>query len=1529
MPMLVVPGRTSALSGFRLAALAEKFPFPKGAITGISSHHVHFVDLEPSADNRAVYAAAVADHSPGVGDSVGADTPENAWAIISSLLRGPSEVGEAPRDAIRLVADYQPAVAEAADEQKLGDRERVLWVLPRRGTISPWSSKATDIFRLCGLAHAVRRVERGIVYRIVFADGFEVPEYRLSEQKEIISAGSDRMTEAIYEACPEASLIFGQAEARPLRAVPIRGAAAADAAGRPARLVEDIQCIGKEKEEEEEEIAPNESAQDAGESHTHAVALLARANQQLGLALAEDEIAYLVEAFMGRQARAEGIARNPTDAELMMFAQVNSEHCRHKIFGASWTIDGKKQDKSLFDWIRATQQCNPQHVLSAYSDNAAVLEAYEAREIQAWAPDSSNEREWAMRSVPGGVHIVAKVETHNHPTVISPYPGAATGTGGEIRDEGAVGTGSKPKCGLAGFTVSDLRIPGFEQPWEAATGEIGFPAHVASALDIMLEAPLGAAAFANEFGRPAILGYFRTLLQRVPTAMPPLAPLEALQGNQPQQGEESLHAPPVLPDEPDMQCEVRGFHKPIMLAGGMGSVRAEHMLKAPFAAGARLVVMGGPAMLIGLGGGAASSVAAGAQAMELDYASVQRGNAEMERRCQMVLDACTSLGAANPIAYVHDVGAGGLSNALPELVHDSQLGAVIEIRDVPCADAALSPMEIWCNEAQERYVVAVDPDHLDLFKAIARRERCPVADVGVAVEEQRLRVTDRRLGGCVIDVPMAVLFGKAPRMARDADSRVSPRVEFDGSLARYLPSDDPGVELPLARKIHDAAMRVLRVPSVGSKSFLITIGDRSVTGLVARDPMVGPWQVPVADVAVTSSAYGAAARTGEAMALGERPAIANIDAAASARMAAAEALLNLCAAAVPDLAWVKLSANWMAAASHPGEGARLYGAVRALSELCQQLGISVPVGKDSMSMQMRWGADNTKENEGVAHSVTAPVALVVTAFAAVKNDRATLTPQLASVAGGSALLFVDLARGRRRLGGSALAQAYARVGAAAPDVEDPALLLRFFNAMQFVRPRVLAYHDRSDGGLFVALAEMAFAGRLGIDVDLMPLIADQIAFGAGAGKDAERAAHRAAIETLFAEELGAVLQVATADAASVIRDLELAGVPAVRIGTVGCTAPDESGSGSGSVDLVRFRVGDGFGPLAGTTVFEHPRAALHAAWAETSFRMQALRDHPLCAQEEFDLLRTDRDRGLRYALTFDPAQTSALASEASASFARRPRVAVLREQGVNSHAEMAYAFHQAGFCAVDVHMTDILSGSVDLNRDGFVGLAAVGGFSYGDVLGAGAGWAKTILLSPVARPQFARFFERPDTFALGVCNGCQMLSNLRDLIPGTADWPYFVGNESEQYEARVVMLEPARASPCIFFVDMQGSQIPIVVAHGEGRAQFASPDARACFASTSEESSSSLTAARYVDRTDYSVGDDRIAYPMNPNGSDLNIAAVCSPNGRVLAIMPHPERVVRTSANSFVPKDDLLAWDHGPWARLFVNARRWVASHQQ
>ncbi|KAJ2646863.1 phosphoribosylformylglycinamidine synthase [Coemansia sp. RSA 1250] len=1454
MPMLVVPGRSQALSGFRLSALIEKFPFPSGAIASMQSHHVHFIDFDAAygdSNVSAVLQAAHEEHTPKITRAVAPDSAENVWAIIATLLRVPGESG-APRASIRLVSDNE----DPQEQQSLTERQREIWVLPRRGTISPWSSKATDIFGLCGLGNVVRRVERGIVYCITFADGFEIPQVKLSEHHQIVNAGSDRMTEAVYEACPPASLIFAQAEPRPLREVPIRDSTADQELARPISNIE----AAARQDESGSAVATTDAA----------VAVLARANRELGLALAADEIAYLVDAYLGSQAAADGIARNPTDTELMMFAQVNSEHCRHKIFRASWTIDGRAQEMSLFDWIRATQKAHPEHVLSAYSDNAAVLEAVQASSIREWAPLDSDGQRWALRDS-GAVHIVAKVETHNHPTLISPFPGAATGTGGEIRDEGAVGRGSHPKCGLAGFTVSDLRIPGFSQPWEKATADVPFPAHAASALDIMLEAPLGAAAFANEFGRPAILGYFRTYLQRVPTGMPPL---------QPQDPDSSTAQ---LADEPDMDCEVRGFHKPIMLAGGMGSVRAEHMLKTPFAPGARLVVLGGPSMLIGLGGGAASSVAAGTQAQDLDFASVQRGNPEMQRRCQMVLDTCTALGPANPIAFVHDVGAGGLSNALTELVHDSGLGAEIEIRDVPSADAALSPMEIWCNESQERYVLAVAPENLPAFERIAKRERCPFAVVGTAMAELRLRVTDRLLGGHVIDMPMDVLFGKPPKMSRDADSLLAPRVVFDGSLARYLPA----ASAPGAR-IRDAVERVLRLPSVASKGFLITIGDRSVTGLVARDPMVGPWQVPVADVAVTCSGYDSSLRTGEAMALGERPAVAVVDAGAASRMAVAESLLNLAAASVPDLSWVKLSANWMAAASHAGEGARLYAAVRALSELCVDLGISVPVGKDSMSMQLRGSGDG-------APPVTAPVALVVTAFAAVQNTRATLTPQLQQ-GGESVLLFADLAGGKRRLGGSALAQVYSRIGAHVPDVEDPAALRAFFNALQQpqMRSSVLAYHDRSDGGLFVTLAEMAFAGHVGIDVDLAPVLSASVS-------DSE------AIETLFNEELGAVLQVTKAQAADVVELLAQAGVPAVQIGTVGCTLAD-------GTDAVRFRAGH-------SVLFEATRSSLWSMWAETSFRMQSLRDHPQCAAEEFQLLQTDADRGLRYSLTFDPSQMAALIPPEPSAGGSRPRVAVLREQGVNSHAEMAYAFYQAGFDAVDVHMTDVLAERVDLAQ--FVGLAAVGGFSYGDVLGAGAGWAKSILLSPHARAQFAAFFQRSDTFALGVCNGCQMLSNLRDLISGTENWPYFVANESERYEGRVVMVQPTAeaAQASVFFENMVGSQLPIVVAHGEGRAQFTSAEARQRFVEQR------LAAVKYVDRRDYSAGDERIPYPMNPNGADLNVAAAVTPDGRVLAIMPHPERVVRTEANSYVPRDGLDTWEHGPWARMFINARRWV--HRQ
>ncbi|KAI8319485.1 phosphoribosylformylglycinamidin [Martensiomyces pterosporus] len=1464
MPMLVVPGRNSALSGFRLNVLAEKFPFPEGAIKGITAHHAHFVDLLPSyTDAEALYGAALKDHSPVVSEALEPATPEDTWAIIATLLRAPGEQGS-PRAPIQLVGDHDASSASTDDgEGALKPNERMIWVLPRRGTISPWSSKATDIFKLCGLSHVVSRVERGIVYRIEFDPSFDIPAHSLSEDKQIVDASSDRMTEAIYEGCPPAALIFEQSSPRPLRAVPIRGATGDDA----SLMVETIRSI----EESAKELLQSGGPADQQQQEQRAIALLSRANRELGLALADDEIAYLVSAYLGSQAEAEGIARNPTDAELMMFAQVNSEHCRHKIFRADWTVDGKKQDNSLFDWIRATQKAHPEHVLSAYSDNAAVLEAYSAAQIRAWAPLAADQQKWALRDA-GKVHIVAKVETHNHPTVISPFPGAATGTGGEIRDEGAVGLGSKPKCGLAGFTVSNLHIPGFEQPWEKDTEDVGFPAHVASALSIMLEAPLGAAAFANEFGRPAILGYFRTFLQHVPVSMPAAATSAAASG------EDAAAA--RVSDEPDMQCEVRGFHKPIMIAGGMGSVRAEHMLKSPFAPGARLIVLGGPSMLIGLGGGAASSVAAGTQAAELDYASVQRGNPEMERRCQMVLDGCTNMGAQNPIAFVHDVGAGGLSNALTELVHDSGLGAEIEIRDVPCADGSLSPMEIWCNESQERYVLAVMPDQLQTFEDIATRERCPFAVVGTAVAEKRLRVSDRLFGGHVIDIPMDVLFGKPPKMSRDADSLVSPHVLFDGSLLRYLP------KTPFPDRVADAVDRVFRLPSVASKTFLITIGDRSVTGLVARDPMVGPWQVPVADVAVTSSSYEPTVRTGEAMAMGERPTIAVLDAAAASRMAVAESVLNIAAAAVPDLSWVKLSANWMAAPAHPGEGSRLYGAVRALSELCQGLGISVPVGKDSMSMQMQW-ADKASD---ATKKVTAPVSLVVTAFSAVKDTRTTLTPQLRQK---GALLFVDLAGGQHRMGGSALAQVYSRIGAYVPDVEDAKLLLRFFNCLQYVRPNILAYHDRSDGGLFTTIAEMAFAGHTGVDVDISPLLA--------------AASERETLEILFTEELGAVIQVADEHVADIIAEFSMVNVPVKQIGTVG--HKDAQGA-----DAIRVRAG-------GLPIFERSRAELWTAWSETSYRMQVMRDNPECANEEFALIKSDSDLGIKYDLTFDPATTSSLVPRPLSDSTPRPRVAVLREQGVNSHAEMAYAFYQAGFDAVDVHMTDIFAGTASLAD--FTGLAAVGGFSYGDVLGAGAGWAKSILMSPSARKQFSEFFARQDTFTLGVCNGCQMLSNLRDVIPGTQHWPYFVRNESEQYEGRVVMVEPVAkgAHGQVFFDGMQGSKLPIVVAHGEGRAKFASDEARKQFIAQQ------LAAVKYVDRTDYSIKAERIAYPMNPNGADLNLAAVTTQDGRVLAIMPHPERVVRTDANSYVPADKAMAWEHGPWARIFVNARRWVDSN--
>ncbi|KAH9020847.1 phosphoribosylformylglycinamidin [Lactarius pseudohatsudake] len=1111
---------------------------------------------------------------------------------------------------------------------------------------------------------------------------------------------------------------------------------------------------------------------------------LERANKELGLALAPDEIDYLIDAFVSSSTT---VARNPTDAELFMFAQVNSEHCRHKIFNASWTIDGTPQSSSLFQMIRNTEKLNPTGTISAYSDNAAVFEGATTSRFGSLSRAAIRLYGESKEETP--VPVLIKVETHNHPTAVSPYPGAATGSGGEIRDEGAVGRGSRPKAGLAGFSVSNLLIPGYVQPWEE---DFGRPAHIASALDIMLDGPLGAAAFNNEFGRPALAGYFRAFAERVPSSVGAGA------------------------------GAVRGYHKPIMLAGGMGTVRPQFARKSKIAPGARLVVLGGPGMLIGLGGGAASSQALGTGDAVLDFASVQRENAEMQRRCQQVIDECVERGAENPIQSIHDVGAGGLSNALPELVHDSGLGATFEIRDVPLADASLSPMEIWCNESQERYVLAVDPVHEDAFRNIAARERCPFAVVGAATETDELVVTDRLFGTDVIRMKMSTLFGKAPRMARSDAARVPERVPFDATLATYLPTEP---RLPV--RLVEAVARVLRLPSVGSKAFLITIGDRSITGLVTRDQMVGPWQVPVADVAVTRASYGFGLRAGEAMALGERTPLALLSAPASARMAVAEALTNLAAARVRALGRVKLSANWMSAASVPGEGAALYEAVRAVGmELCPALGVGIPVGKDSMSMAMRWRDGQSGEER----SVTAPLSLIVTAFAGVEDVGATWTPQLRTdVDGPTALVFFDLACRKQRLGGSALAQVFRQIGEEVPDVEDPQLLKAFFNACQAVRQSdpelVLAYHDRSDGGLFTTVAEMAFAGRVGVELNLDALHGLE-----------------GPVEVLFNEELGAVVQVQQSRVARLVEVFVAHGFESTSIHAIGkvLQAKDQS-----------FTV-----VHQGNVVFSSTRAVLQQLWAETSFQMQSLRDDPDCAAEEFALIADETHAAeLRYDLTFTPTVSHPLF--------RRPK-------GVNGHVEMAWAFTAAGFDAVDVHMSDVVGGTVDFGE--FRGLAACGGFSYGDVLGAGAGWAHAALLHGGARAAFAAFFARDDTFALGVCNGCQFLSHMREVIPGAEWWP----GRFEARVARVEVVDSVATQDSVFLRGMGGSRLPVAVAHGEGRAAFG------------------LEAVRYVD----GAGKATEVYPLNPNGSSGGLTGVQTTSGRVLALMPHPERVATWGGNA-------------------------------
>ena len=1288
--LLELPGQ-SALSEFRLDKLARTLSRQDERVTGVAARFSYFISLN-------------------------APLGEDEASRLAALLLGGDEAA------------------------RLGPDSQRLFVLPRPGTISPWSSKATDIAHACGLA-AVDRIERGTCYAIRFAG----PVSR-DEVLALAPALHDRMTEAAFADASGAALLFERHAPAPLGIV---------------------------------ELGPDPQA------------ALRRANVELGLALSEDEIDYLVENY-------SALGRDPTDAELMMFAQANSEHCRHKIFNAAWIIDGQSTDKRLFPMIRSTTEASPDGVISAYSDNAAVVEGPVGRRLMA---DPAS-REYGYIEEP--VHLLMKAETHNHPTAISPFPGAATGAGGEIRDEGATGLGARPKAGLTGFTVSHLDIPGFAQPWEI---DFPHPERMATPLEIMLEAPIGGAAFNNEFGRPNLGGYFRTYESRLPDAA---------------------------------RNEIRGYHKPIMIAGGVGNVRPGHALKQDVPAGAKIVVIGGPAMQIGLGGGAASSLASGASSEALDFASVQRGNPEVERRAQEVIDRCTAMGSDNPILLIHDVGAGGLSNAVPEAVDHSRLGADIELRAVDNAEPGMSPMAIWCNEAQERYVLVVGAGRMQEFERICARERCPLSLIGTLTADGRLIVHDREFENRVVDMPMDMLLGKPPKMTRDV-TRVS---RDPGTL------DLSGIVFP------DAALRVLRFPAVADKSFLVHIGDRTVGGLSVRDQLVGPWQVPVSDVAITSSGFGSA--SGEAMAMGERTPLATIDAPASGRMAVAEALTNIAAAPIADIGQVRLSANWMAAAGHPGEDAALFDTVQAVSEgLCRSLGIAIPVGKDSLSMRANW------EQNGEDYSVVAPVSLIVSAFAPVTDVRGHLTPQLRRVAEPSYLLLIDPARGRRRLGGSCLAQVYGRLGGEVPDIDEPAVLAGFFAAIQELNARdmLLAYHDRSDGGMLVTIAEMVLAGRLGATLKLE-------------GSDDELLA------ALFCEEAGAVVQVAKSRLEQVQMVLDRWSVPVAAVGRVE-TRPR----------LVVHR---------GTeVVLDLDRRSIQREWSQLTFRMQSLRDNPATAREEFDARLDDADPGLNVHLTFDPAEDPTRSFRGGA----RPRVAILREQGVNSQYEMAAAFIRAGFAAVDVHMSDLLEGREDLS--GYQGLVACGGFSFGDVLGAGGGWARSILFHERTRDMFAEFFARSDSFALGVCNGCQMFSHLRELVPGASHWPRFQRNRSEQFEARFSLVEIIE-SPSLFLEGMAGSRLPIATSHGEGRAVFDSDADR--------YAASFTIAARYVDNH----GEVADCYPYNPNGSADGICALSNEDGRVTIIMPHPERVALTSQNSWHPD----GWgEDGPWMRMFRNAR--------
>ncbi|MCL9776016.1 phosphoribosylformylglycinamidine synthase [Vibrio methylphosphonaticus] len=1287
-----------ALSEFRVNKLVELCRELSLPVTGIYAEFAHFADLTSDLDASEV-------------------------------------------EKLEKLLTYGPTIEEHEPTGTL------LLVTPRPGTISPWSSKSTDIAHNCGL-NKVTRLERGTAFYVESSS--ELTELQLVELKAILH---DRMMEVVFNDFDSAAALFTVAEPAPYAEV-------------------DLLTGGRKA--------------------------LEKANVTLGLALAEDEIDYLLESFT------EKLGRNPTDIELMMFAQANSEHCRHKIFNADWTIDGVKQEKSLFKMIKNTFETTPEHVLSAYKDNAAVMTG---SEVGRFFPDPET-RQYNYHQEK--THILMKVETHNHPTAISPWPGASTGSGGEIRDEGATGIGGKPKAGLVAFSVSNLKIPNFVQPWET---DFGKPSRIVTALDIMLEGPLGGAAFNNEFGRPNLLGYFRTYEEKV-----------------------NSHAGE----------EVRGYHKPIMLAGGLGNIRDEHVQKKEIPVGASLIVLGGPAMNIGLGGGAASSMDSGSSSEDLDFASVQRENPEMERRCQEVIDRCWQLGDANPIAFIHDVGAGGISNALPELVDDGERGGIFNLRDVPNDEPGMSPLEIWCNESQERYVMAVADKDMATFDAICKRERAPYAVVGKATEERELKLEDSHFDNTPIDMPMDILLGKTPKMHRDAKTLKANNPAIDRS----------GIEM------NEAVDRVLRLPTVAEKTFLITIGDRSVTGLVARDQMVGPWQVPVANCAVTAASYDS--YHGEAMSLGERTPVALLDFGASARLAVGEAITNIAATNIGDIKHIKLSANWMSPAGHPGEDAGLYEAVKAVGEeLCPALGLTIPVGKDSMSMKTKW------EENGEQKEVTSPLSLVITAFARVEDVRKTITPQLRTDKGNTSLVLIDLGNGKNRMGATALAQVYKQLGDKPADVDNAAQLKGFYEGVQALvaNDHVVAYHDKGDGGLFVTLAEMAFAGHCGVNADIAALGEDTLA-------------------ALFNEELGAVIQVRNDDLDAVLATLAENGLEACShvIGSV--EASDELVIKSGE-----------------SVVIERNRTELRTIWAETTHKMQSLRDNSACADQEHEAKKDNSDPGLNVSLSYDVNEDIAAPYIATGA---KPKMAILREQGVNSHVEMAAAFDRAGFEATDIHMSDILTGQAVLEE--YNGLVACGGFSYGDVLGAGEGWAKSVLFNDSTRDQFENFFKREDTFSLGVCNGCQMLSNLRELIPGAEYWPRFVRNESERFEARFSLVE-VQKSDSVFFNGMEGSRMPIAVSHGEGRVEVRDND------HLNAIENSGTVALRYVDNN----GNPTQQYPNNPNGSPNAITGLTTTDGRVTIMMPHPERVFRTVANSWAPE----TWgENGAWMRMFQNARK-------